>query len=93
MSLTIVEPSIEERIQRQIDSGRFADASEVMTKALDVLENEQKLRVLRELIDEADESVARGEVYEKTPTFWDEILAEADEDDRLGIPIPNHIRP
>ena len=91
MSLTIVEPSIEERIQRQIDSGRYADASAVMSQALDVLENEQKLRVLRELIAEADESVARGEVHEWTPTLMAEIWAEADEDDRLGLPIPDHV--
>ena len=64
MADTMVTLSIQERIQRQIDSGRYADASAVMSQALDVLENEQKLRVLRELIAEADESVARGEVNE-----------------------------
>lgn len=47
MSITIVEPSIEERIQRHIDSGQFADASEVGSHALDVMENEKKLRVRR----------------------------------------------
>jgi len=91
MSLTIVEPSIEERIQRQVESGRYADASEVMAQALDVLENEQKLRVLRDLVAEAEEDIANGDVFEWTSTSMAEIWAEADEDDRLGLPIPDHV--
>ena len=91
MSLTIVEPSIEEQIQRQVESGRYADASAVMSQPLDVLENEQKLRVLRELIAEAEEDIANGKVFEWTSTSMAEIWAEADEDDRLGLPIPDHV--
>ena len=91
MTTITVEPTVEERIRRQIDSGRYADASEVVAQALDVLENEQKLRVLRALVAEAMEDVANGNVHEMTPTFWDEIWAEADEEDRLGLPIPDHV--
>ncbi len=92
MSTITVEPSVEERIRRQVDSGRFADATEVMSRALDELEDAQKLRALRALIDEAEEGVARGEVVEWTPTLMAEIWAEAD-DDRMGLPIPDHISP
>ena len=91
MTTITVEPTIKERIQQQIESGRFADASEVVSKALDVLENEQKLRVLRELIAEAMEDVANGDVFEWTSTSMAEIWAEADEEDRRGLPIPDHI--
>ena len=93
MSITIVEASIEERIQRQIDSGRYANVDAVVAEALDVLENEQKLRVLRELIAEAEEDVARGDVFEWTTTSMEEVRAEADEEDRLGLPIPDHVKP
>ena len=91
MSLMIAEPSNEERIQRQLESGRYANVDAVVSQALDVLENEQKLRVLRELIAEAMDDLANGDVYEMTPTFWDEIWAEAAEEDRLGVPIPDHV--
>ncbi len=93
MTTITVEPTIKERIERQVHEGNFEDASAVLARALDVIENEEKLRVLRALIDEAEESVARGEVFEWTPTTWDEICAEADEEDRLGLPIPDHVKP
>lgn len=93
MSITIVEPSIEERIQRHIDSGQFADASEVGSHALDVMENEKKLRVRRELIAEADDEEERGEVISMSPDFWPSLWREADEEDERGDPILDHVGP
>ena len=93
MSMTIAEPSNQERIQRHIDSGRFPNVDAVLSRALDELENAEKLRILRVLVAEADEDLARGDVYEITPTFWDELRAEAEEDDRLGLPISDHVKP
>lgn len=93
MSITIVEPTTEERIRRQVDSGRYEDAGAVVSKAVEMLERAENLRIVRALVAEAEESIARGEVYDMTDTFWEEIWAEADEEDRLGIPIPDHLKP
>lgn len=67
MSITI-DPSIEQRIQRQLDRGVFSEASELLAHAMDLIEAEENWLVLnREAINTAlDESfaqAARGEGY------------------------------
>lgn len=89
-----IAPQLRERVQRHVESGRYVDASAVIERALDLMEeNQEKLRVLWELIQEGLDEVERGETVVMTPTFWDELQAEADEEDRLGIPIPDHVKP
>jgi len=92
MADTMVALTIEERIQRQIDSGRYADASEVLKQALALMEREENLKLLKALIAEAEESIARGEVYEMTDEFWDEVWDEAMAMDP-NTPLPEHLRP
>lgn len=92
MSLTIVEPSIEERIERLVDSGRYPDASAVLERALELMERAENLRLLKALIAEAEEDIARGDVYEATPEFWDEVWEEALAMDP-NSPLPEHLRP
>lgn len=57
------------------------------------MEREKNLRIVRTLVAEADAEFARGDVFEWTPTSMDEVWAEADEEDRLGVPIPDHVKP
>jgi len=92
MSTTIVTPSIEERIQRQVESGRYADGTAVLERALDDLERSENLRLLKALIAEAEEDIARGDVFEATPEFWDEVWEEAMAMDP-NTPLPEHLRP
>ena len=102
MSITIAEPTIEERIRRHIDSGRFADEVQVVTEALDAMElverrraeRAEKVDKLRALIAEADAEFERGEFYEGTPEFWDELEREALAAGPLSTAdLPEHLRP
>lgn len=92
MSMTIAEPSIEERIQRQIDSGRYSDIGAVLSRALEILERAENLRLVRELVAEAEDDIARGDIYEGTPAFWEEVWEEAMVMDP-NTPLPEHLRP
>ncbi len=100
MSITIAEPSVEERIRKHVDSGRFADETQVVTEALDAMElverrraeEEEKFEELRALIAEADAELERGEFIEWTPTLMSEILAEALEANRRGEPVDDHVK-
>jgi len=67
-------------IDAQVASGRFASASEVVREGLRLLEaQEAKLKRLRELIREGDES------GDPVPLDFDKLLAEMHaEDDRIA---------
>lgn len=53
-SITL-DPHFEEFVRRQLDSGRYRSTSEVIRAGLRALEDqESKLAVLRQLIDEGD---------------------------------------
>jgi hypothetical protein len=62
-------------------------------EALRTPEDRVKRHELRRLVAEAEEEYARCEFIEWTPESVDEILKEADEADRLGLPIPDHVKP
>lgn len=80
-------------VREQVATGRYANASEVVREALRTLEDQVKLQNLRRLIAEAEEDIASGNTYEWTPGLMDEIMKEAEEADRLGLPIPDHVKP
>ena len=50
MNLEIHKPELEQRVRRQIQSGRFHDVDELLTQALDALE--EKAPLLRSAPDE-----------------------------------------
>ena len=86
-------PAIEAKINERVEQGHYPDVESVVEEALRVLKvRDERKETLRALIQEGLDDIERGEVYEMTPTFWDEIVAEADEEDRLGIPIPDHVK-
>jgi putative addiction module CopG family antidote len=91
MSVTLSH-TVEERIRHWIDTGRYADADAVMLRALEALETEEQARFLRtrELILAGLNS---GPGVELTPEVWAEIEREADEADRLGLPIRDEVQP
>jgi Arc/MetJ-type ribon-helix-helix transcriptional regulator len=41
MSIEILQPELQQRVREKIQSGRFHDVDELLTKALDALEKEQ----------------------------------------------------
>lgn len=61
MTITL-SPELESFIKRQLDSGAYASASEVVSNALKLLEErERQLQLLREEIQEGIDQLDRGE--------------------------------
>ncbi len=79
-------------VRDQVATGRYANVSEVVREALRRFEDQVKLEEIRRMIAEADEAIARGDTYEWTPEFMDEIIREADEAERGDGAIPGHAR-
>ncbi len=92
MSITIAGASIEERIRDRVESGRYADARDVVSRSLDVLEEQENVQKLRALIAGADADIALHGTIPWTPTFWDELAEEARQLDP-NTPLPDHLRP
>jgi antitoxin ParD1/3/4 len=72
-----IGPHFETFVARQVECGRFDNASEVVRAGLRLLEDyENKMAELRAMIDEADEAVARGDVrtYASARELSDEII-------------------
>jgi putative addiction module CopG family antidote len=91
MSLTLT-PEVEEQIRHWIETGRYPDADAVVLQALQALEVQEQARFLktRELVLAG---LNRREGVELTPEVWEEIAREADEADRLGLPIRDEVQP
>jgi putative addiction module CopG family antidote len=85
-------PRLEERVQHWIDNGRYPNAEAVIDKALEALEHEEHAQFLklRELVLAGHNS---GPGEELTDELWEEIAREADEADRLGLPIRREVQP
>ncbi len=88
-----VRPELETFIRSQVDSGKYEDADQVVNQAIQLLQDHEKLLYMRASIAEAEAEVARGEFVEWTPDFWDKLQEEADEADRLGLPISSDVLP
>jgi putative addiction module CopG family antidote len=86
-----LDKEYESLVQRKVDSGRFASPAEVVQEALrEMDQRDEWLDYVRSAIAEAEADVAAGRVYDWTPELMDQIRAEADEADRLGLPIEGH---
>ena len=80
MSVTL-GPELEAQIQRRIDDGAYNDAREVVQRAMELLEQREKLEHLRALLAEGEEG--EGELF--TPELMKQINRDADEMLRQGI--------
>jgi antitoxin ParD1/3/4 len=74
-----------ELVQRRVDEGRYADAAAMISEALQLLEEHEKLRYLRRALAEADAQFDRGEYVEWTPDFMDRLVEESEEMYRQGV--------
>jgi antitoxin ParD1/3/4 len=89
-----VTPEIEEDIRQRIESGEYADESEVLREALRMLHaRDRRLQEIRASIAEGLAAVERGEGSEWTPELMEKISREADEHIRLGLPIKIDVCP
>jgi putative addiction module CopG family antidote len=93
MTLTL-SPETEMLIQRQIDSGRYRDADEVIRHAiLELEESEGDLDDLRAEIVKGLDQLQRGEGERWTPALMDRLKFNARENARLGRPIKDAVKP
>lgn len=80
-----LDARVAELIQRQVDTGRYSNASEVVNDAMRLLEELEKRRsALHAALAIGHEQIARGEYVEWTPGSMDRLLQEADERYRQG---------
>ena len=81
MTMTIRLPAdLEATVRRNVESGHFSDATEVLREALRLLDDAEQQRAalwaaLQVGIDQAD----RGETDEWTPELREQLRREADE--------------
>ena len=85
MKITLT-PDVEAIIQQEVDSGRFADANEVVAEAMQLFRRHAELERLRASVREAQAELERGEGEEWTPALRERLIREADEEYELGIP-------
>lgn len=91
MNVTL-SPDLEHLIQDKVDSGLYGDASEVVSEALRLLDERDRVARLRRSVEEAQAQVARGEYTRLTPGLIDEIKARAAENARLGKPVNDDVK-
>jgi antitoxin ParD1/3/4 len=93
MAVTLT-PQIEEIIRKKIEAGQYSDASELVGEAVLQLDaRDQKLERLRAALQSGIDQADRGELIPWTASSMDEIQREADEADRLGLPIDPDVQP
>ncbi len=86
-------PRLEALVRQKVESGLYNNASEVAREALRLLEERDRLTRLRTALAVGDEQFARGEVVEWTPGLMERLTREADEGERRGLPIGDHVTP
>jgi antitoxin ParD1/3/4 len=80
-------------IRQKVDAGLYNDASEVVDKALQLLDERDRLSRLKAALAVGHEQYLRGEGLPWTPDSMDQLIREADEEDRLGLPISDDVQP
>jgi putative addiction module CopG family antidote len=89
-----VSPQVEAKIKQLVGSGHYADAGDVIDKAVQLLEErERRLARLRAELAIGEEQERRGEVVELTRERFDEIKRQALENARAGKPISDFVKP
>jgi antitoxin ParD1/3/4 len=83
-----------EFIEKQVQSGRYASASDVLRAGLRLLEREEeKLTQIRALLLEGIADIEAGRVYEDSDEFWEAIDREVDERVKRGNRSGAHVLP
>jgi putative addiction module CopG family antidote len=86
-------PDVEASIRQKVQRGQFPDEAEVVREALQLLDERDRKRRLNAALAVGDEQYARGEVTTWTPDTLDQLMREADEEDRQGLPISDDVQP
>ncbi len=69
-----------EFVEKQVASGRYATASDVLRAGLRILEEEeQRLEWMRSQVAEGIAAIEAGDVFEESDELWEGIDREVDE--------------
>ena len=88
-----LDPQLEELVRRKVASGLYGDANAVLREALELLDKRDRFEALRAAVAEGMAEIERGEYIEWTPGMMDQLRREADEADRLGLPLDEDVMP
>ena len=72
-----LDPEVERRIHRQVETGHFDSASDVVRAAIALLEQHEELDELKADIKAGMDAYHRGESEEFTDDLLDKIFADA----------------
>ncbi len=86
-------PHLEAMIRQKVESGRYNNASEVVREALRLLEERDRLARTRAAIASGVAQIKRGEGIPWHPEMMNDLIREADEADRQGLPISDDVLP
>lgn len=86
-------PHLEAMVREKVASGRYNNSSEVVREALRLMEEQDTRDRLRAALAVGLEDLARGAVVPWTPDFMDQLNREADEEERLRLPISDDVTP
>lgn len=88
-----LSPRMETLVARKVESGLFGDASAVIEEALRLLDERDRIARLQAALAVGIAELERGEGILWTENSMQELLDEADEEDRLGLPISDDVLP
>lgn len=86
-------PRLEEIIQNKVKSGLYNNASEVVREAIRQMDERDRFNRLKLAIAEGDADIANGTITRWTSNTLSELKQEADEADRLDLPIDDELAP
>jgi antitoxin ParD1/3/4 len=89
-----ISPQLEERIVQLVAKGRYANANDLVERAVDLLEAYDEQRAaLQAMIQEGLDDIEEGRVVEFTPDLMHRLIDESEEDARIGRPIDRDVWP
>jgi putative addiction module CopG family antidote len=83
----------EDYIQKMVNSGYFASASEVIRDALRIKMDKPATKTLSQLVQEGQDDLDAGHLHTYDSNFWETVNRKVEENIKNGVPVPGHLRP
>jgi len=84
-------PELEEWVRKKVESGMYVSASEVVREALRALDASERHQRIARSLDEAREQYRQTGGTALSDVTVERIMADADEADRLNLPINDDV--